>query len=784
MNSSLDNAAGSLRCVAAEDSDGTTGEDFRDGDVEGDRGVNVELYDRTSSGAQGGDEDGQSVSPVMNSSLDNAAGSLRCVAAEDSDGTTDEDFRDGDVAGDRGVNVELYDRTSSGAQGGDEDGQSVAPVMNSSLDNAAGSLRCVAAEDSDGTTGEDFRDGDVEGDRGVNVELYDRTSCFGKRSWKKDHCCLYCHKYVSKMARHLIDCHLLENEVKKAYDLPIKSPDRRRLLEQLMHVGDYYHNVDVLEKGSGDLIVLRRPTQQECLARQIQYSDYTPCPGCLGFVTKRDLWRHVRRCKHISLSDYSERCSPQQASRLLLFPIANDISPQFRSDIINRMLDDEKAKITRTDWLILQLGSFMYKQYGSSQRALISQRMRLLARLLIALRNHTQRPTLTLMECVDPDMFDHIIEVVHQLCDVQTSGQARPHMQSRPSFALKVGHELRRSAELVRNVALKRHDQALLQKANEFLQVRSFEWPALVSGTALSTLSRQKQNKPDLLPCTTDVVTLVKYLKAKISSLLQQMTDNPSCSTLHQLCEVTLARIIVFNKRRSGEVSRMTVDDYEHRPTWHAASAQDFRAVLSTLEKKLVDRMELMKIVGKRGSSAPVLLTPDMTSALNCMLLHRSQFGIAANNKFLFANNMSQNGEPLRGHECIKKHTLAADIPHAERMTSTKLRKYMATVSQIFELTEGEVDWLARHLTHDIRVHREFYRLHDSSVELAKVSKLLLAVESGHPGEWKGKGLDEIDLNMIGLSDTEMGLSGDDDTDDDCADESLARRCDSICKCT
>jgi len=66
------------------------------------------------------------------------------------------------------------------------------------------------------------------------------------------------------MARHLIDCHLLENDVKKAYDLPVKSPDRRRLLEQLMHVGDYYHNMDVLEKGSVDLIVLRRPTQQEC----------------------------------------------------------------------------------------------------------------------------------------------------------------------------------------------------------------------------------------------------------------------------------------------------------------------------------------------------------------------------------------------------------------------------------------------------------------------------------------------------------------------------------------
>jgi len=52
----------------------------------------------------------------------------------------------------------------------------------------------------------------------------------------------------------------------------------------------------------------------------------------------------------------------------------------------------------------------------------------------------------------------------------------------------------------------------------------------------------------------------------------------------------------------------MTLHEYGKRPTWHAASAQEFRAVLSLLEKKLVDRMELVKIVDKRGSLAPVLL--------------------------------------------------------------------------------------------------------------------------------------------------------------------------------
>lgn len=79
-------------------------------------------------------------------------------------------------------------------------------------------------------------------------------------------------------------------------------------------------------------------------------------------------------------------------------------------------------------------------------------------------------------------------------------------------------------------------------------------------------------------------------------------------------------------------------------------------------------------------------------------------------------------------------------------ITSTNLRKYIATVTQICNLSENQTDWLARHLGHDARVHREYYRLQESSVELTKVSKLLLAVEEGTINKFAGKTLDEITL--------------------------------------
>lgn len=62
-------------------------------------------------------------------------------------------------------------------------------------------------------------------------------------------------------------------------------------------------------------------------------------------------------------------------------------------------------------------------------------------------------------------------------------------------------------------------------------------------------------------------------------------------------------------------------------------------------------------------------------------------------------------------------------------------------------MEEKEVDWLARHLGHDIHVHRDFYRLHESTIEIAKVSKLLLSVDQGDTGKFAGRTLEEIELD-------------------------------------
>ncbi|KAJ8039084.1 hypothetical protein HOLleu_16693 [Holothuria leucospilota] len=60
-------------------------------------------------------------------------------------------------------------------------------------------------------------------------------------------------------------------------------------------------------------------------------------------------------------------------------------------------------------------------------------------------------------------------------------------------------------------------------------------------------------------------------------------------------------------------------------------------------------------------------------------------------------------------------------------LTSTKLGKHLATLTQILNLTKSELEQLADHLDHNLHVHKYYYSLPQEVVFLARVGKVLMA---------------------------------------------------------
>lgn len=86
---------------------------------------------------------------------------------------------------------------------------------------------------------------------------------------------------------------------------------------------------------------------------------------------------------------------------------------------------------------------------------------------------------------------------------------------------------------------------------------------------------------------------------------------------------------------------------------------------------------------------------------------------------------------------------------HPGRITSTKLRKHVATLFQLADLTEGELEQVAAFLGHNLNVHKEFYRIRQETFSAAKVGKILLAIDENMTDKIVGKKLDEIQFEGI-----------------------------------
>lgn len=71
-------------------------------------------------------------------------------------------------------------------------------------------------------------------------------------------------------------------------------------------------------------------------------------------------------------------------------------------------------------------------------------------------------------------------------------------------------------------------------------------------------------------------------------------------------------------------------------------------------------------------------------------------------------------------------------------------------MSKILNLKDNEMDDFADFLGHDIRVHRQYYRLPEGTLQLAKISKVLMALEQGKLSKFKGKNLDQINIDPEG----------------------------------
>ena len=544
----------------------------------------------------------------------------------------------------------------------------------------------------------------------------------------KIHFCKFCDAAMEQIIRHIETRHRDKPEVQRLANAPKKSEERANLTKLLKNHGNFEHNIRVLKAKVGEIVAVRAPTTPT------PATHYYPCTKCLGFFSRGDLWRHQCVVK--------EQASLKEC-RALLATALNKESP-ILNKILARMKTDKVTELIRTDELIRRFMNIQLDKYENDELKipLIRNRARDIGRLLKHIReNNPNLSHLGMKEMIDPDRFDTVVDAVNELAK-KGATDAASHAASLP---IKLGQTLEKLVNIIKGLAIRRYDDALFDRATRFAQLQKSEWADRVSLKSRKKLHHRKLNKASDVPKSDDVVKLAESLVDVAEERYKIFIDDPTAETGRKLSEALLAQVVLFNKRRGGEASRITVENYKDcvKLREETDNNGEIFCSLDEVEKDLAKNHMHINVVGKCNKHVPVILTLRMKQKFDALLEYRAHLGIPPDNKYFFGIPKRQTH--IKAWDVMRNFNEQFGLP---RITTTGLRKYLATTAQVMNLSDQEIGWLADHMGHTVAVHRKHYRKHSTAIELGKLTKLLHSCQSGTLHSQKGKNFDTMNTEF------------------------------------
>lgn len=414
-----------------------------------------------------------------------------------------------------------------------------------------------------------------------------------KRIWNKRDFCLYCLSDVTKISRHFQRHHLGEPDVQKIMSLPVGDKKRKILFGALRNKGNFLKGVNrgYVVPVRNSLVKPEKPT----------ISTHLPCKYCKGFYLRKYLNSHVKRCP---LNDQkSTKVRAQSEGQSLLSSYKKDSI--LRRDVFPTMMADGVAFTAKTDPLICAIAERYLKSHRTKQsKNVASRKMRNLGQFLIELKKKVQ--VQTLLQTLDPLNFDAIVECTKLMAKYDE----KTDTYCTPSIAVHMSTELKDAIDVAYNMLLKKHrgESEGTKKLECLKKLIENEWRYEISTKANQDMHQKKWNKPSSIPFAEDLLLLKEYLNKQSEELRHILTLNPQNKQAFMILqEVCYVQLILLNRKRVGELQRITLAAYcKHI---NNTSCTEFQKYVSESEKVLMKSFKRIVIMGKRGRGVPILFT-------------------------------------------------------------------------------------------------------------------------------------------------------------------------------
>ena len=549
----------------------------------------------------------------------------------------------------------------------------------------------------------------------------------------KQQYCVYCMKPIVNVPRHFRSHHNKEKDVLEILAIDDSNADGKKKKRQkyglLVNKGNFAHNQRVKQSGEGELVVKYR-------ALSSADKETVPCPHCLGEFLAKELWRHRKACPMLTKEEIVQTVS--RADSLLVVGRQKVMEGTSANINVTRlfatMSQDDVLNIVKHDEVLVCWCEQLMEAAPNAKRNVMSQKLRQMGRLMLKIRT-TYSELRTMHDCLKPENFEFVLDCVRDVGKVNEKGEYEA-----PSAILRLSGYLQNVCDVAGGMAVKRKDRAAKTDVAEFSNLVSSEFKR-VSNTAKANLEVRKFNKEPVMPLMDDIVKIHALIDKKLDILTAN--KNAKRDTYSSLAVYLIAKIILFNRKRSGEVQNIKLEYYikgveDKKEEPH----RDILIELSAFEKELIKSLTRIEIMGKQGRRVPILLTAPMVAGLKKMVELQKKY-VHKGNNLLFAR-VGKCDTPYDGYKALNDVAAEAKLQNPEAFKSTRMRKHLATMSQMLEISQTDRELLCKFMGHSGTVHAKFYQLPDSILDRSKVAMVLIAFNSGRGEMYKGKALSEI----------------------------------------
>lgn len=492
----------------------------------------------------------------------------------------------------------------------------------------------------------------------------------------------------------------------------VGSKERKDGLAKLNKRGMFEHNTD-RRYNNNVFLSCRRPN----INRPRNATGFTTCAKCLGPYSKRTIRAHFKRCDAINCDLNGER-SVLVLGRMVEGRVHEEACDTLK-DIFSHMTQDDVVRLIRYDWLITVYGNSLCDSNAEDfQSNVVSGKLRLAGRLLSTLKSINQDIS-DFASLYKPRYYDNVIQAI------RTIGRFDPVKKYYGSPSTSKAAVTLVRAVGVKLVAeyIKKEDLESQSRTENFNKVFDSGVTSAVSKGVYRTQSKMKRDKREKLPSTEDIKLLAMYISKQLKVATLELSRKYTYASYLNVARMTIASLIVFNRRRTGETQNILTTDYDRREYIEDKWIEK----LSAADKKMAKLYSRMQIRGKLGRTVPCLIKPNVDKAIKLLLRHRKNANITDDNEFLFGLPKTATNRIRRVNACnvLRKISVLCGAKEPETLRGTKMRKHVASMCISLELTETAVADVAEYLGHHDKVHYKYYRKMPIARDIVNMSKLL-----------------------------------------------------------